>query len=113
MSHLQSGMFTRGTFAIVLIANHHPWDTSALVSTCHGRDSIKVFGQNVVDRVSLIVLCVDGTNQHVVADVVKMATVLEPRASHTDVVGCALAFGLDQHWHIQHLISKPRLERCQ
>ena len=50
----------------------------------------------VLDAVDLAILCVGGTDEEVVRDVVQVPSVLEPWASHTDVVGCALALGLDQ-----------------
>lgn len=48
----------------------------------------------------LAVLRVDGADEHVVGDVVQVAAVLEPGARHGDVVGGALALGLDQHQRV-------------
>jgi hypothetical protein len=50
-----------------------------------------VASQQVLYIVSLSVLSVDSTNEHVVRDVVKVTTELEPRACHRDVISCALA----------------------
>lgn len=50
----------------------------------------------VLDAVDLAVLGVGGANEEVVGDVVQVPSVLEPWASHTDVVRRALALGLDQ-----------------
>jgi hypothetical protein len=48
-------------------------------------------------RVGLFVFIVDGADEHVVRDVVEVASVLKPWACHRDVISCALALGLDQH----------------
>jgi hypothetical protein len=48
-------------------------------------------------RVGLFVFIVDGADEHVVGDVVEVASVLEPWTGHGDVISCALALGLDQH----------------
>jgi len=45
----------------------------------------------------LAVLSVEGTDEHVVGDVVQVTSVLQPGACHGDVVSGALALGLDQH----------------
>ena len=45
----------------------------------------------------LAVLSVEGTNEHVVGDVIQVTSVLQPWACHGDVVSGALALGLDQH----------------
>ena len=52
---------------------------------------VVVTSQQVLYIVSLSVFSVDSTNEHVVGNVVKVATELEPRASHRDVISCALA----------------------
>ena len=51
----------------------------------------------VLDAVDLLVLNVEGADEHVVGDVVQVAAVLEPGAGHGDVVSRALALHLDQH----------------
>lgn len=51
----------------------------------------------VLDAVDLLVLAVEGADEHVVGDVVQVAAELEPGAGHADVVSRALALHLDQH----------------
>ena len=68
-----------------------------LVGTCHGGHGIELAGELVLDGVDLVVLRVHGTDEHVVGDVVQVSAELEPRASHADVVSCALALRLDQN----------------
>jgi hypothetical protein len=45
------------------------------------------------------------TDEHVVADVVQVSTVLQPRPSHGDVVSGALALGLDEDGSIMDVIT--------
>ena len=74
----------------------------------------------VLDAVDLAVLRVECANEHVVGDVVQMATVLEPGPGHTDVVSCALALHLDQNVRTLHsnealstdLLDSTVLMRC-
>lgn len=48
----------------------------------------------VLHAVDLVVFRVDGTDEHVVRDVVEVAPELEPRTGHGDVVRGALALRL-------------------
>lgn len=54
----------------------------------------------VLDGVDAIVLSIERSDEHVVGDVVNVATILQPGAGHTDVVSRALALGLDQNQRI-------------
>jgi hypothetical protein len=67
----------------------------------------------VLDLVGFLVGLVDGTNQHVVGDVVKVTTVLQPGTGHGDVVGGGLALGLDEDGHVLGVLAIPRLERSK
>ncbi len=107
---LESGVLTRATLSVVPVTNNNPLDAASLVVTGSSRDSIIVAGESVLDLVGLAVLGVDGTNQHVVGDVVKVATVLEPWASHGDVVSGGLALTLDQDWDVSGILAVPLLE---
>jgi len=75
-------MFTGGTFTVVPVTNDDPWDALGLVVTSDGWNSTKFTSGEVLDAIGLVVLGINGTNQHVVGDVVKMTTVLQPWASH-------------------------------
>ena len=57
-----------------------------LVVAGHVRDTSVISCQVVLDLVDGIVLAVDCADQHVVGDVVQMATKLQPRSCSTDVV---------------------------
>jgi hypothetical protein len=64
------------------------------LATARTGNAAVLAGQEVLDRVGLAVGGVDGTDQHVVADVVQVTAELEPRASHGNVVCGALALDL-------------------
>ena len=60
--------------------------------------------------VGLAIGSVDGTNQTVVQDVLKVTMVLEPRTTSRDVVGGALALGLDEDRAVSGVLAIPGLE---
>lgn len=59
---------------------------SHLVVSCHIRYSSVLSRQVVLDLVDAVVLAVDGTDQHVVGDVIQVATELQPGSCGADVV---------------------------
>lgn len=59
---------------------------------------------DVLDVVGLAVGGIDGPNEHIVGDIVKMPAVLRLGACHGDVVSRGLAFCLDQNWAVQSII---------
>lgn len=63
-------------------------------------------------RVGGVVFSVDGADEHVVGDVVEVATEFEPGACHGDVVGRALALGLDEHLHAPPRLSTSAVPPC-
>ena len=79
---LKGGVLTRATLTVVPVTNDNPLDATGLVVTGGSGDSVVLAGEGVLDLVGLTVLSVDGTDQHVVGDVVQVATVLQPWASH-------------------------------
>ena len=89
-------MLAAAAFAIVLVTNDNPTDTAITVGLGNLRHLAELAGVQVLNVVGLAVLSVDGTDEHVVADVLQVATVLQPRSSHGDVVSGALALGLDE-----------------
>lgn len=113
MAGLESSVLTGATLAVVPVANNNPLDALLLVITGDGRDSTPVTGGSVLNLVGLTVGLVDSTNQHVVGDVIKMATVLEPGTSHGDVVSGSLALGLDENGNALGILAIPGLERLQ
>ncbi len=55
-----------------------------------------VSGDLVLNLVDLIVFSVDGSNEHVVGDVLEVTTELQPWAGGRNVIGGALSFNLLQ-----------------
>lgn len=106
-------MLTRRALAVVPVTNNDPLDTVLLVITGNVGDSTIFAGKGVLDLVGLAVLSVDGTNQHVVGDVVQMSTVLQPRTGHGDVVSGGLALGLDKDGQVGGILAVPGLERLE
>lgn len=107
VTRLQSSVLTRATLTVVPVTNDNPLNATGLVITGGSRDSIVLVSEGVADAVGLTVLSVDGTDQHVVGDVVKVATVLQPRTSHGDVVGGGLTLALDQDGEVGGVLAVP------
>ena len=110
---LKSSVLTRATLTVVPVTDNNPLNTTSLVVTSRGGDSTVLASENVLDLVGLTVLSVDGTDQHVVRDVVKVTTVLEPWASHGDVISSSLALALDQDRNASGILAVPRLESSE
>lgn len=110
---LESGVLTGRALTVVPVTNDNPLDTTSLVVTGSSGDGIVLLGEVVLDLVGLTVLLVGGTDQHVVGDVVQVATVLQPRASHGDVVSGGLALALDQNGDVGGILAIPSLEASE
>lgn len=82
MTGLKSSVLTRATLTIVPVTDNNPLDATGLVVTGSSRDGTIVASEGILDLVGLTVLGVDGTDQHVVGDVVQVSTVFQPWASH-------------------------------
>jgi len=113
MSGFKSGMLSGGSFTVIPVTNNNPWDTLLLVITSSSWDGTVFTSSEVLYLVCLSVIRVDGTDKHVVGDVVKMSTVLQPRTGHRDVISGGLALALNQNRHIQFILSIPGLERLE
>jgi hypothetical protein len=110
---LQSGVFTGRSLSVVPVTDDDPLDTLGLVVTSGVGDGTVLAGEGVANLVRLSVLVVDGTDQHVVGDVVKVSTVLEPGTGHGDVVGGGLATALDENGEVRGVLSVPGGERSE
>lgn len=113
VTRLQGGVLTRATLTVVPVTNDNPLDTTSLVVTGSSRDSIVVASEGVLNLVGLTVLGIDGTDQHVIGDIVKVTTVLQPRTGHGDVVGGGLALTLDKDGKVSGILAIPGLESGQ
>lgn len=110
---LQSGVLTGGSLTVVPVTNNNPLDATGLVVTGSGGDRSVFTSDGVLDLVGLTVLLVDGTDKHVVGDVVQVSTVLQPGTGHGDVVGGSFALALDQDGEVGGVLAVPRLEGSQ
>lgn len=110
---LESGMLTGRSLTVVPVTDDNPLDATSLVVTGSGGDGVVLLGEAVLDLVGLTVLGVGGTNQHVVGDVVQVATVLQPRASHGDVISGGLTLTLDQDGHVEGILAIPLSEASE
>lgn len=81
---LERGVFTRGTLAVVPVADDDPFGAVFLVFTGGGGDGVPVAGGLVLDFVGFAVGGVDGADEHVVGDVVEVTAVLQPWAGHCE-----------------------------
>jgi hypothetical protein len=107
---LESGVLTGRALTVVPVTDDDPADALLLVVTGGGGHSVVLAGGEVVDLVGLTVLGVDGTDQHVVGDVVKVTAVLEPGTGHGNVVGGGLAVGLEQDGKVERILAVPGVE---
>jgi len=82
MPRLECSMFSRAPLTVVPISNHNPLYALLLVISRSRWDSIYFTGKIVLHPVSLPICCVDRADEHVVGNVVEMATILEPWARH-------------------------------
>ena len=110
VSGLKSGVLSRRTLTVVLVTNHNPRASLVTVGNSRGGNSAPLASKNVLHLVGLAVGLVDGTNQTVVGDVLKVTTVLEPGTTSRDVVSGALALGLDKDRAVSVVLAVPRLE---
>lgn len=110
---LERGVFTGRTLAVVPVTNDNPLDALGLVVTGNARNSAVFAGGDVLDLVGETVLGVGGADEHVVGDVVEMATVLEPLTGHGDVIGGGLALALDEDRSVESVLAVPLLEGAQ
>ena len=107
---LESGVLTGRALTVVPVTDDDPADALLLVVTGSGGHGVVLAGGEVVDLVGLTVLGVDGTDQHVVGDVVEVTAVLEPGTGHGDVVGGGLAVGLKQDGEVERILAVPGVE---
>ena len=71
-----------------MVTDDDPLDAMVTVVCADLRDTSVFASDLVLDLVSLAVLRVDGTDQAVLGDVLEVTTVLEPRTTSGDVIGC-------------------------
>lgn len=107
---LKGSVLTGRALAVVPVTNNDPLDAVLLVVTGNVGDGTVIAVESVLDLVGLAVLLVDGTDQHVVGDVVQVSTVLQPGTSHGDVVSGGLALALDEDGEVLSILTVPGIE---
>lgn len=76
MPGLKRGVFSRASFTVVPVTDNDPWNASLLVVSRGCGDGAKLSCKSVLNFVGFTVGGVDGTNQHIIGNVVEMAAVL-------------------------------------
>ena len=103
-------MLSRRTFSIVFISYDNRTNFCGLVSTLGCWYFTVRTSQLVFHRVGGIVVRIDSSDKHVVGDVVQMASVLQPRTCHGDVVRGTFSFGFDQQFQSFQVHTFPSCE---
>lgn len=88
MSGFKCGVFSGASFAVIPVANYNPLKASFLVITCCGWDGVPLSGDSILDLVGFPICCVYSTDEHIIRNVIEMAAIFEPRASHYELVSC-------------------------
>ena len=106
-------VLTRGALAPVLVADGDPGLAGLVVVT--GDLGVRL-GRAVEHVLALADLAgegVDRPQEQVARDVLQVSPVLQPGPGHGDVVGGALALGLDQDRQVHDVLAVPRGERLE
>lgn len=107
---LKGSVLSGGTLAVVPVTNDNPLNAASLVVASSSGDGIPLASDGVLDLVGLAVGSVGGTDQHVVGDVIQVTTVLQPWASHGDVISGGLALSLDEDGDASDILAIPSIE---
>lgn len=82
MSWFKCSVFSGASFTVIPISNYNPLKTPFLVITCSGWNGVPLSSHGVLDLVGFSICCINGADEHIVRDVIEMAAIFEPRASH-------------------------------
>lgn len=111
VSNFEGSMLTRRSLAVVFVTNNNPLNALGFVISRRLWNCLPCIGQAVEHLVGFSVGRVNGTNQHVVGNVVEVASVFEPWTGHRDVVCGALALDLDENISLRNVLAVPLGER--
>src|SRR6516165_8635816 len=104
----QCRMLAAAAFAVIAVADGHPFDSLGLVMAGDLGDWLVLLAAQHVDTPArLVVEGIDRAHEHVVAELVEMAAKAQPIPRWRDVVGGGLALGLDQHRHVKEILAVP------
>jgi len=105
------GVFAATSLTVVLVADHDPARSLGLVVPGDGRETNpSLLGQLVEPRAWVSSECIDRADEHIVADVVEMATETQPWTRHGNMIRCALPPGLEEKRQALHVLSIPGRE---
>ena len=114
MARAHGGMFATAAFAIVLVAHDDPAQALSLVVSGNFRKSLSGFATDQISAMAgLSGERVDRTEKHVVADVVEVASVAQPRPGHRDMVRRAFPLSLEEQGEVQRILSVPSAKGCE
>lgn len=82
MSWFKGSVFSGASFTVIPISNYNPLNASFLVITCSCWDGVPFSSHGVLDLIGFSIRCINGTDEHIVRDVIEMTAIFEPRASH-------------------------------
>jgi hypothetical protein len=82
VSWLKRSVLTGASLTVIPVTDDNPRDSSRLVVTGSVGHRVEFLGLEVLNAVGFAVGSINSTDKHVVGNVVKMSTVLQPRASH-------------------------------
>lgn len=88
MSGFKCRVFSGASFTVIPIANYNPLKASFFVITCSGWNGVPLSSHCVLDLVGFSICRINGTDEHIVRDVIEMAAIFEPRASHYEFISC-------------------------
>ena len=104
---LHGGVLAGAALAHVLVADGHPADAGLVEALGDLREGAGLAVERVLPGAGLAGVGVDGAEVEVAGDVLEVAAVLEPRAGRRDVVGGALALGLQEHREVARSPCRP------
>src|SRR5262249_876390 len=104
----QSGVFTAAALAVVVIADDDPLQAMGFIVPGDLRNGLSALTRDhILSLASLIREGIGSAHEHIIAELVQMTAVAQPRASRGDMVGGGLSLGLDQYRHVEEVLTVP------
>ena len=109
-ARFHGGVFAARAFTVVFVTDDDGSRALGLVNLGKFRNFL-VFTALAEDLVGFAVESVHGADEHVVRNVFEVTAIVEPRTGHRNVVGGALALGLDEERGTGDVLAVPSRER--
>jgi hypothetical protein len=115
ISWLKGRMLTARSFPVIVMSNNAISNPSSFVLTSNNRNSINGICENVLcnPRVLGWQKGIGGTSEKIIRYVLKMSSVVVPRASRRDMIGCTFPFNFQQNRELKSLILLPFTKRLE